>query len=96
MHRKDAVGFLFVVSGLGVALAAWSAPFLPPREALLVLEALMILAASVLGGLLAWIGIQLITTPPPKPVEELEKELREEIESVKKEVMERLKGSNRG
>jgi predicted DNA-binding transcriptional regulator len=27
-------------------------------------------------GILAWIGYTLATTPPPKPIEEIEKEMR--------------------
>jgi hypothetical protein len=96
LHRKDVVGTLFVLIGLLVAGAAWSAPFLPQDLALKVVEALVIAAASVVGGVLAWIGLQLITTPPPKPVEELEKELKDEIEQIKKEVLEKLKDSSRG
>jgi len=96
LHRKDVVGLTFVVVGLGVAALAWSAPFLPDSLAIKILEALMIIAASVLGGVLAWIGYQLITTPPPKPVEELERELRDEIEQIKKEVLQKLKDRNRG
>jgi len=37
----------------------------------------MIAVAGVLG-ILAWIGYTLATTPPPKPIEEIEKELEQE------------------
>ncbi|NPA85533.1 MAG: transcriptional regulator [Crenarchaeota archaeon] len=96
MHRKDAVGMLFILLGLAIMLLAWSTPFLPPHIAIIIIEALVIAAASVVGAVLAWIGIQLLTTPPPKPVEELERELREEIEEIKREVMEKLKDRSRG
>ena len=40
--------------------------------------------AGVLG-ILAWIGYTLATTPPPKPIEEIEKELEEELKTLEKE-----------
>jgi len=37
--------------------------------------------AGVLG-ILAWIGYTLATTPPPKPIEEIEKELEKELKEM--------------
>ncbi len=37
-------------------------------------------------GILAWIGYTLATTPPPKPIEELEKELEEELKKLEQEI----------
>jgi predicted DNA-binding transcriptional regulator len=38
----------------------------------------------VLGvfGILAWIGYTLATTPPPKPIEEIEKELEKKLKDL--------------
>jgi len=36
-------------------------------------------------GILAWIGYTLATTPPPKPIEEIEKELEEELKKIEAE-----------
>lgn len=36
----------------------------------------------VVFGLLSWIGYTLATTPPPKPIEEIEKELEKELEKI--------------
>jgi predicted DNA-binding transcriptional regulator len=33
-------------------------------------------------GILAWIGYTLATTPPPKPIEEVEKELEKELKDL--------------
>lgn len=41
--------------------------------------------AGVLG-ILAWIGYTLATTPPPKPIEEIEKEIEEELKKLEEEV----------
>ena len=40
-----------------------------------------IIVIAVLA-ILAWIGYTLITTPPPKPIEEIEKELEKELKSI--------------
>ncbi|MFN4046636.1 MAG: transcriptional regulator [Acidilobaceae archaeon] len=43
---------------------------------------------GVLGvfGILTWIGYTLATTPPPKPIEEIEKEIEEELKKLESEV----------
>ena len=44
------------------------------------------LAVAFAFGILAWIGYTLATTPPPKPIEEVEKEVEtKETESETKE-----------
>jgi len=40
------------------------------------------LAVSVVLFIAAWIGYTLATTPPPKPIEEIEKELEEELKKI--------------
>ncbi|RSN70343.1 transcriptional regulator, partial [Candidatus Korarchaeum cryptofilum] len=34
---------------------------------------------------LGWIGYTLATTPPPKPIEEIEKEIEEELKKIEEE-----------
>ena len=43
---------------------------------------------AVLGvfGILGWIGYTLATTPPPKPIEEIEKEIEEELKKLEQEL----------
>ena len=43
-----------------------------------------IAVAGVLG-ILAWIGYTLATTPPPKPIEEIERELETELKKIEEE-----------
>jgi len=42
-------------------------------------------AVAAVFALLAWIGYTLATTPPPKPIEEIEQELEEELKKVEAE-----------
>ena len=44
-----------------------------------------VLAVGAVLVILAWIGYTLATTPPPKPIEEIEKELEEELKKVEEE-----------
>ncbi|MDJ0271587.1 MAG: transcriptional regulator, partial [Aigarchaeota archaeon] len=55
--------------------------FLPPIPGLdtVVLKLTGIVAVGGVLGIIAWIGYTLATTPPPKPLEEIEKELNEEL-----------------
>ncbi|MCE4603656.1 MAG: transcriptional regulator [Aeropyrum sp.] len=47
-------------------------------------------------GLLAWIGYTLATTPPPKPIEEIEKEIEEELKKLEQELKEGEKAEGEG
>jgi predicted DNA-binding transcriptional regulator len=57
--------------------------FLTEWKLLLIQITLMIAVAAVLG-IIAWIGYTLATTPPPKPIEEIEKEIQQELDSLEK------------
>ncbi|MGA1976154.1 MAG: hypothetical protein ABSG92_11020 [Conexivisphaerales archaeon] len=49
---------------------------------LVVLEVTAFLAILAVLGILAWIGYTLATTPPPQPIEEIEKELQTEAKKA--------------
>ena len=88
MPSDKAVGVLLVVvSVVVVAVYGWLL-FVPPREGLdmLVLKLTAFIAVAGVFGVLAWIGYTLATTPPPKPIEEIEKELEEELKRLEKEL----------
>ncbi|MDJ0273139.1 MAG: hypothetical protein QXN23_00485 [Candidatus Caldarchaeum sp.] len=81
MARDQTLGaLLMIVSIAGIILYAW-ALFLPPIPGLdtVVLKLTGIVAVGGVLGIIAWIGYTLATTPPPKPLEEIEKELNEEL-----------------
>lgn len=85
LNRDRIIGILLMVISIITILAyAWML-FFTPWTVLLMQITLMIAVAGVLG-ILAWIGYTLATTPPPKPIEEIEKELesfKEEAGEVK-------------
>ena len=49
---------------------------------ILVLEITAFLAVAGVLAILAWIGYTLATTPPPQPIEEIEKELQAEAKKA--------------
>ena len=52
----------------------------------LILQLTGFIAIAGVFGILAWIGYTLATTPPPKSIEEIEKELEEELKKLEEEV----------
>ena len=54
----------------------------------LLIKITVFIAVAAVMGILAWIGYTLATTPPPKPIEEIEKELEEELKKLEKELQE--------
>lgn len=73
---------LMTFSVLAIVLYFWLL-FLPPNVrvfgmeiSMFVVKATIMIWALVVFGLMAWIGYTLATTPPPKPIEEIEEELR--------------------
>lgn len=45
----------------------------------------IIVAIVAIGGIAAWIGWTILTTPPPKPIEEIQKEIEEATKEASKE-----------
>jgi hypothetical protein len=43
-----------------------------------------VVAVAAVLGILAWVGYALATTPPPKPIEEIEKEVQKALEEIEK------------
>ncbi len=62
--------------------------FLPMFKGIdiLLLKLTAAVAVTVAFALLGWIGYTLATTPPPKPIEEIEKELEEELKKLEAEI----------
>lgn len=90
MPSDRAVGALLVVVSIVVIVVYGWLLFAPPREGLdmLLLKLTAFVAVAGVFGILAWIGYTLATTPPPKPIEEIEKELEEELKRLEKELEE--------
>jgi len=86
MERDRLVGAFLVLASLVVCIAYAYVLFLTnERLALLFLKLTGLIAVWGVFGILGWIGYTLATTPPPKPIEELGKELEEELKKLEEE-----------
>lgn len=87
MSRDQTVGALLCVGSiLGILAYGWL--LFASEWAMQVLQLTGFIAVTAILGILAWIGYTLVTTPSPKPIEEVEKELemveKEESKPVEK------------
>jgi predicted DNA-binding transcriptional regulator len=74
------------VGVIGILLYGWLVFFSPWQTFILQLTAFVAVAAVL--GILAWVGYALATTPPPKPIEEIEKEVQKALEEIEKQLKE--------
>ncbi|MCD6537942.1 transcriptional regulator [Candidatus Bathyarchaeota archaeon] len=81
MNRDQLVGALILIASIiGILVYGWIVFF--TEWALILLQLTGFIAVAAVLGILAWIGYTLATTPPPKPIEDIEKELEEELKKV--------------
>jgi len=85
LNKDQAIGGLLLVVSILVIIAYGYIVFLVPEWSLLLLQLTGFVAVAGVFGILAWIGYTLATTPPPKPIEEIEKELEEELKKLEEE-----------
>ena len=81
MSRDQLIGAAIMLCAIaGIIIYGWIM-FFTAWDIMLLKITGFIAVAGVLG-ILAWIGYTLATTPPPKPIEEIEKELEKELKEV--------------
>jgi len=73
--------FILVGSIIGIVVYAVLLYYIP----IWTLQVSAFLAVVFAFGILAWIGYTLATTPPPKPIEEVEKEIEKEVKETETE-----------
>jgi len=69
-------GLILALSILGIIVYGWVVFF--TEYAIFALQVTAFIAVAGVLAILAWIGYTLATTPPPKAVEELEKEFTQQ------------------
>ena len=93
MSRDQVIGALILVASvIGIIVYGWILFF--TEWTILLLQITGFVAVAAVLGILAWIGYTLATTPPPKPIEEIEKELEGELKELGEEVKESSKESS--
>jgi len=93
MNKDNVIGSVILVASIAViAVYVWLI-FFPPLAGvdLFLLKLTGSVAVAGVFGILAWIGYTLATTPPPKPIEEIEKELEEEFKKLESKSAEEAK-----
>ena len=87
MHRDQAIGATLLIASVIVIIAYIWLVFFPPIAGadILLLKLTGTVAVAGVFAILAWIGYTLATTPPPKPIEEIEKEIEEELKKAEAE-----------
>ena len=79
MNNDQVLGaFILVGSIIGVVVYGVLLYYIP----IWTLQVSAFLAVAFAFGILAWIGYTLATTPPPKPIEEVEKEIEKEVKET--------------
>jgi predicted DNA-binding transcriptional regulator len=79
MNKDQGIGVLLLIGSIvGVILYFWLLFLSGELLALLILKLTAFIALGFVLFILAWIGYTLATTPPPKPIEEIEKGLGKE------------------
>jgi len=84
MSRDQLIGTLLIaVSIIAIAVYLWLL-FFPPITGIdfILIKITAAIAIAAIFGILGWIGYTLATTPPPKPIEEIEKEIEEELKKL--------------
>jgi len=84
LNRDQVIGALILAASvIGIVLYGWILFF--TKWTILLLQITGFVTVTAILGILAWIGYTLATTPPPKPVEEIEKELEGELKKLEDE-----------
>ncbi len=82
MSKDQAIGALILVGSVaGIFIYAWLLFLMGPVVSLLALQLTGLIAVGGVLGILAWIGYTLATTPPPAPIEDIEKELEKDLQT---------------
>ncbi|MEM3142148.1 MAG: transcriptional regulator, partial [Zestosphaera sp.] len=85
MSRDQVIGYLLLAAS-AVVIVVYGWLVFATEYALLILKLTGFIAVAGVFGILAWIGYTLATTPPPKPIEEIEKEIEAELKKLESEV----------
>jgi len=83
---------LIALSAAVILIYLYGLFFSSPQFAELLVKLTVFVAVAGIMGILGWIGYTLATTPPPKPIEEIEKEIEAEL----KKLEEQAKGGKEG
>ncbi|MEM1550833.1 MAG: transcriptional regulator [Candidatus Bathyarchaeia archaeon] len=84
MHKDQIIGATLLAVSIIVIVAYVWLVFFPPLRGVDLFLLKLTGAVAVVGvfAIIGWIGYTLATTPPPKPIEEIEKEIESEFKEA--------------
>jgi len=87
MNKDQVLGAVLMMASAIIIIAYIWLVFFPPLAGadIFLLKLTGAVAVAGIFAILAWIGYTLATTPPPKPIEEIEKEIEEEMKKAEAE-----------
>ena len=96
MNRDQVLGSVLLVASAIIIIAYIWLVFFPPLAGADIFLLKLTGSVAVIGvfAILGWIGYTLATTPPPKPIEEIEKEIEEEMKKIEAETSNQQKGGD--
>jgi predicted DNA-binding transcriptional regulator len=82
--RDRVIGVLLIAISIAVVVLYLWLLFFPPVKGIdfILMKITIAIGVVALSGIVGWIGYTLATTPPPKPIEEIEKEIEEELKKL--------------
>lgn len=84
MNRDQVIGVAIMAASI-IVIFLYIYVLFATEYYMLLLKLTGAIAVAGVFGILAWIGYTLATTPPPKPIEEIEKEIEEELKKLEAE-----------
>jgi len=88
LSKDQLIGALLLVGSIiGIIVYGYLLYLYP--QIILQITAFVVIAGVL--GVVGWIGYTLATTPPPKPIEEIEKEVEGELKKVEAEASDQQK-----
>ncbi len=86
-ERDKLIGLgLMIISAIVIIIYLYGLFFsTEERIAEILIKITIFAAVAGVMGILGWIGYTLATTPPPKPIEEIEKEIEAELKKLEEQ-----------
>ncbi|MCX8169162.1 MAG: transcriptional regulator [Candidatus Methanomethylicia archaeon] len=82
MSKDQVIGVLLLIASIiGIIVYGYLIYMYP----MIIMQITLFIAVAAVGLIVAWIGYTLATTPPPKPIEEIEKEIEKELKTLEEE-----------
>ncbi|MDT7887951.1 MAG: transcriptional regulator [Desulfurococcales archaeon] len=92
-ERDKLIGVgLMAISAVVILIYLYGLFFSTQAIAEILVKLTVFVAVAGVMGILGWIGYTLATTPPPKPIEEIEKEIEAELKKLEEQAKSEKEG----